>query len=93
MCPNFSYFLPCFPLPKNWLTESAKLIAQSGRTVEWVTPLGLPIVQPYYRIKPTVVSAWWWDEGIHPPRREEQGKAQQTSRQSAQGQPVCIACR
>ncbi|NXG52762.1 RPOM protein, partial [Psilopogon haemacephalus] len=41
---------------QNWLTESAKLIAQSGQTVEWVTPLGLPIVQPYYRSKSTVVS-------------------------------------
>ncbi|NWS18910.1 RPOM protein, partial [Pachyramphus minor] len=41
---------------QNWLTESAKLISQSGRTVEWVTPLGLPIVQPYYRFKSTVVS-------------------------------------
>ncbi|KFQ46686.1 hypothetical protein N333_04446, partial [Nestor notabilis] len=41
---------------QTWLTESAKLIAQSGRTVEWVTPLGLPIVQPYYRSKSTVVT-------------------------------------
>ncbi|NXA07428.1 RPOM protein, partial [Sapayoa aenigma] len=41
---------------QNWLTESAKLISKSGRTVEWVTPLGLPILQPYYRSKPTVVS-------------------------------------
>ncbi|XP_074707629.1 DNA-directed RNA polymerase, mitochondrial isoform X1 [Strix uralensis] len=41
---------------QNWLTESAKLIAQSGQTVEWVTPLGLPIVQPYYRSKPTVLN-------------------------------------
>ncbi|NXT30267.1 RPOM protein, partial [Syrrhaptes paradoxus] len=41
---------------QNWLTESAKLIAQSGRTVEWVTPLGLPIVQPYYRSSSTVLS-------------------------------------
>ncbi|NWH39019.1 RPOM protein, partial [Chloropsis hardwickii] len=41
---------------QNWLTESAKLIAQSGRTVEWVTPLGLPIIQPYYRSRSTVVS-------------------------------------
>ncbi|NXF95808.1 RPOM protein, partial [Eubucco bourcierii] len=41
---------------QNWLTESAKLIAQSGRTVEWVTPLGLPIVQPYYRSKSTVLA-------------------------------------
>ncbi|NWU59242.1 RPOM protein, partial [Dromas ardeola] len=44
---------------QNWLTESAKLIAQSGQTVEWVTPLGLPIVQPYYRTRSTVVSIWW----------------------------------
>lgn len=55
---NSSHFLPCFRLLKNWLTESAKLIAQSGQTVEWVTPLGLPIVQPYYRSKSTVVSIW-----------------------------------
>ncbi|XP_053821889.1 DNA-directed RNA polymerase, mitochondrial [Vidua chalybeata] len=41
---------------QNWLTESAKLIAQSGRTVEWVTPLGLPIVQPYYRSRSTVLN-------------------------------------
>ena len=55
---NSSHFLPCFPLLKTWLTESAKLIAQSGQTVEWVTPLGLPIVQPYYRSRSTVVSVW-----------------------------------
>ncbi|XP_067272004.1 DNA-directed RNA polymerase, mitochondrial [Pseudorasbora parva] len=36
---------------QEWLTESARLIARSGRTVEWVTPLGLPIVQPYHRNK------------------------------------------
>ncbi|NXG57642.1 RPOM protein, partial [Hemiprocne comata] len=41
---------------QHWLTESAKLIAQSGRTVEWVTPLGLPIVQPYYRSRSTVLN-------------------------------------
>ncbi|NXM71945.1 RPOM protein, partial [Serilophus lunatus] len=41
---------------QNWLTESAKLISQSGRTVEWVTPLGLPIVQPYFRSKSTVLN-------------------------------------
>ncbi|NXW66546.1 RPOM protein, partial [Eurystomus gularis] len=41
---------------QTWLTESAKLIAQSGQTVEWVTPLGLPIVQPYYRSRSTVLN-------------------------------------
>ena len=33
---------------QDWLTDSAKLISSVvGETVEWVTPLGLPVVQPY----------------------------------------------
>ncbi|XP_063146965.1 DNA-directed RNA polymerase, mitochondrial [Candoia aspera] len=36
---------------QNWLTESAWLISKIGQTVEWVTPLGLPIIQPYHRKK------------------------------------------
>uniref|UniRef100_A0A7M4F9I4 DNA-directed RNA polymerase n=1 Tax=Crocodylus porosus TaxID=8502 RepID=A0A7M4F9I4_CROPO len=39
-----------------WLTDSARLISQSGRTVEWVTPLGLPVVQPYHQIRRSSVS-------------------------------------
>eukprot|EP00271_Cylindrocystis_brebissonii_P001758 TRINITY_DN1202_c0_g1_i1.p1 TRINITY_DN1202_c0_g1~~TRINITY_DN1202_c0_g1_i1.p1 ORF type:complete len:1526 (+),score=314.63 TRINITY_DN1202_c0_g1_i1:354-4931(+) len=31
----------------SWLAECARLIAQQGKTVEWVTPMGLPVVQPY----------------------------------------------
>ncbi|XP_066492068.1 DNA-directed RNA polymerase, mitochondrial [Tiliqua scincoides] len=42
---------------QSWLTESARLIAKSGRTVEWVTPLGLPIVQPYHRSKIMLISS------------------------------------
>ncbi|XP_015285247.1 PREDICTED: DNA-directed RNA polymerase, mitochondrial [Gekko japonicus] len=42
---------------QGWLTESARHIAKSGRTVEWVTPLGLPIVQPYHRSKTTQVNS------------------------------------
>ncbi|XP_062888758.1 DNA-directed RNA polymerase, mitochondrial [Mobula hypostoma] len=40
---------------QDWLTESARLIAQSGSSVEWVTPLGLPIVQPYHRTRTTLL--------------------------------------
>ncbi|TRY62307.1 hypothetical protein DNTS_025853 [Danionella cerebrum] len=40
---------------QEWLTQSASLIAKSGRSVEWVTPLGLPIIQPYHRKKMKVV--------------------------------------
>ncbi len=32
-----------------WLGECARRIAKSGKPVEWVTPLGLPVVQPYRR--------------------------------------------
>ncbi|EGC32106.1 hypothetical protein DICPUDRAFT_95344 [Dictyostelium purpureum] len=30
-----------------WLSECAVLIAKSGHPVNWITPLGLPVVQPY----------------------------------------------
>ncbi|XP_054980950.1 DNA-directed RNA polymerase, mitochondrial isoform X2 [Sorex araneus] len=33
---------------QNWLTETARLISKSGSAVEWVTPLGIPIIQPYH---------------------------------------------
>uniref|UniRef100_H9G3S4 DNA-directed RNA polymerase n=1 Tax=Anolis carolinensis TaxID=28377 RepID=H9G3S4_ANOCA len=42
---------------QGWLTDCARLIAKSGRTVEWVTPLGLPIIQPYHRSKNTMVNS------------------------------------
>lgn len=35
--------------PQQWLTESANLISHAGWPVEWVTPLGIPIIQPYHR--------------------------------------------
>uniref|UniRef100_A0A8C7QF82 DNA-directed RNA polymerase n=1 Tax=Oncorhynchus mykiss TaxID=8022 RepID=A0A8C7QF82_ONCMY len=40
---------------QDWLTESARLISKSGSTVEWVTPLGLPIIQPYHRSRTQMV--------------------------------------
>ncbi|XP_038858275.1 DNA-directed RNA polymerase, mitochondrial-like [Salvelinus namaycush] len=42
---------------QDWLTESARLIAKSGSTVEWVTPLGLPIIQPYHRSRTQMLKA------------------------------------
>jgi DNA-directed RNA polymerase len=32
-----------------WLGECARRIAKTGKPVEWITPLGLPVVQPYRR--------------------------------------------
>ncbi|XP_050995812.1 DNA-directed RNA polymerase, mitochondrial [Acomys russatus] len=34
---------------QHWLTESANLISHAGWPVEWVTPLGVPVIQPYHR--------------------------------------------
>lgn len=35
---------------QDWFTECARVISHScGQTVEWSTPLGLPVVQPYNR--------------------------------------------
>ncbi|XP_068617783.1 DNA-directed RNA polymerase, mitochondrial [Battus philenor] len=37
-------------LIQDWFTDCAKLISGvCGESVEWVTPLGLPVVQPYHR--------------------------------------------
>lgn len=53
----FSEYAPQpWHLLQDWLTESARLISKSGHTVEWVTPLGLPVIQPYHRTRNQVVS-------------------------------------
>ncbi|XP_068958066.1 DNA-directed RNA polymerase, mitochondrial [Petaurus breviceps papuanus] len=40
---------------QDWLTKSAHLISKSGSTVQWVTPLGLPIIQPYHKTQKIIV--------------------------------------
>jgi len=35
---------------KEWFAKCAKKVASSGDTVKWITPLGLPCVQPYKNI-------------------------------------------
>lgn len=42
---------------QDWFTECARLISGvCGKNVEWSTPLGLPVVQPYNRIDKTGAS-------------------------------------
>lgn len=46
---NF-FNLNWYTLFQDWFTECARVISQScGQSVEWITPLGLPVVQPYNR--------------------------------------------
>lgn len=34
-------------LIKKWLIECAKVVAGEGNPMGWITPMGLPVVQPY----------------------------------------------
>lgn len=39
---------------QDWFTDCARVIStMKGKNIEWVTPLGLPVVQPYSKINPT----------------------------------------
>ena len=31
----------------SWLSECAQIVAKDGNPVQWTTPLGLPVLQPY----------------------------------------------
>lgn len=39
---------------QKWFAETARMIALSGEPVAWITPMGLPVVQPYHRPKKTM---------------------------------------
>ena len=32
---------------KTWLTDCARLISQHGHPVAWISPIGVPVIQPY----------------------------------------------
>ena len=39
-------------IPRNimeWLMAVSKLVAKEGQPMTWITPLGLPVLQPYRR--------------------------------------------
>ncbi|XP_022917116.2 DNA-directed RNA polymerase, mitochondrial [Onthophagus taurus] len=45
---------------QDWFTECARLISSvCGENVEWTTPLGLPVVQPYFRYKKLTQNAYF----------------------------------
>lgn len=42
---------------QDWFTDCARLISTvCGQNVEWITPLGLPVVQPYNRFHKTLMN-------------------------------------
>ena len=49
---SFVYILS----PQDWLSASARKVSLAGRPMEWVTPLGLPVVQPYHKMYQKSVS-------------------------------------
>ena len=36
-------------LVMEWLSQAARQIASAGEVVQWTTPMGLPVVQEYYK--------------------------------------------
>ncbi|XP_075474300.1 DNA-directed RNA polymerase 3, chloroplastic-like [Primulina tabacum] len=38
-----------------WLSDCAKIISSENQPVRWTTPLGLPVVQPYFKTKRRVI--------------------------------------
>lgn len=38
-----------------WLGDCAKVIASENQPVRWTTPLGLPVVQPYFKTKRHII--------------------------------------
>ncbi|XP_077998837.1 DNA-directed RNA polymerase, mitochondrial-like [Glandiceps talaboti] len=41
---------------QDWLTDCCKKICKAGKPMQWVTPIGLPIIQPYHKKKVLVIS-------------------------------------
>mmetsp|Transcript_30849 Transcript_30849/g.45618 ORF Transcript_30849/g.45618 Transcript_30849/m.45618 type:complete len:1037 (+) Transcript_30849:104-3214(+) len=39
-----------------WLTECARLITQQEQPVAWISPIGVPVVQPYRQSKPHTIT-------------------------------------
>ena len=41
---------------QDWLASSGRKVSLAGRPMEWLTPLGLPVVQPYHKVSTKSVS-------------------------------------
>jgi len=39
----------------NWLTVCARLITQQNQPVAWISPIGIPVIQPYRQSKPHTI--------------------------------------
>jgi DNA-directed RNA polymerase len=40
---------------KTWLSDCARLISQQGHPVAWISPIGVPAVQPYRQRRPRTI--------------------------------------
>lgn len=40
---------------KNWLADCARLISQQGHPVAWISPIGVPVTQPYRQKRPRTI--------------------------------------
>ena len=50
VCLSLSVFPSVFfVVSQDWLAASGRKVALAGHPMEWLTPLGLPVVQPYHK--------------------------------------------
>ena len=64
---SLNSFIRVFSLAtmQDWLASSARKVSLAGRPMEWLTPLGLPVVQPYHKASSKIVSKNTMDGQSH----------------------------
>lgn len=62
-----------------WLATCAHLIAKSGSPVTWISPIGLPIVQPYVKPRHITLPTLFQAIALHDPRDAPINTAKQKS--------------
>ena len=75
------------------MSQTARLIAQAGEPVSWLTPLGLPVIQPYHKssrqmVCQTVLTKKKKKRKKRQKKEEEKEKEKKTDRQT--DRRVCV---
>jgi len=70
----------------HWLGDIAQAVTSRNQPVSWITPLGMPVTQPYRVNRPSVVRAWRDGEG----KIELHGSAAASDGSGVQGRDIDV---
>lgn len=70
----------------HWLGDIAQAVTSRNQPVSWITPLGMPVTQPYRVNRPSVVRAWRDGEG----KIELHGSAAASDSSGVQGRDIDV---